>query len=170
MVSFFVLLINFVLTPVLFSEKLEEKAPSGLILVQTTRSGISATTYYDRNRDGKWDLVELKKQYVGYARIPDSEFDRHFKELWRNGTSVELIDSNYDGHFESKTLSLVDAQKKTKTTMRIIDEHRQEVYTIQEQIKQSVFSEYSFFGCVVKFWRDKMHALRDKLANSTFRP
>lgn len=167
MVSFFLLLINFVLTPILLNEKLEEKAPSGVILVQTTRSGISASTHYDRNRDGRWDLVVLKKKYIGYIRMPDPEFDRHFKELWRSGIYVELVDSDYDGYFELKTISFVDVQEKTKMTMRMFDEHQRGVYTIQERLEHRISKEYLFSSCVTGFWRNKMHALRDKLASAT---
>ena len=67
MLSILLLLINFILTPVFLGEKIEEKASSCIILVQTTRSGIRASAYYDRNRGESWDLVVLTKQYVGCA-------------------------------------------------------------------------------------------------------
>lgn len=100
--------------------------------------------------------------------MPDSEFERHFKVFWRSGTSVELIDSTYDGYFELKTISLIDGSRKTKTTTKLLDENQRGAYKVQEKTEHRVSNKYLLSSYVTEFWRDKMHSLRGKLVNSIY--
>ena len=115
-----------------FVKGYERRDQNGKVVFRITESISDELTYNDRNGDGKFDEITLKKRYIGYLRLPDSEFDKHFSDDWRNGVEVHLNDDDYDGYFELKTLAKFDKTGRVITLMTFFDKIGNGKYELQE--------------------------------------
>ncbi len=130
----------------------EIRSPTGVLRHRYVRSLIKEASYADKNEDGRWDKIIIRKNNIWLFQIPDEEFDQHFGERWRNGRRVVLEDKNYDGCFEQKILSETTASRDKEITTVLMDQDCDGVYEIKENHDDEIFSE-SFYEHLKSFFR-----------------
>ena len=129
----------------------ELRSSTGVLRHRNIRNLTKEESYDDKNGDGRWDKIVIRKNNVWLFRIPDKEFDYHFGERWRNGIGVVLEDQDYDGCFEKKILRETTGFQGKEITTVLVDQECDGVYEIKEKhdgensIKLSYEQLLSFF-------------------------
>lgn len=142
---------------------LERRTPNGVVQYRIVKTLLGYSVYEDSNEDGRWDRIELHKNYVGLFRLPDSEFDQHFGKYWRNGVSVKLKDSDKDGCFEKKTLIEENFLRDRKINTKFTDADCDASYEATQTRVTTVDHDYSLHDHIIL-------GLRDTLSCSTHCP